>query len=106
MYLINQNLNEIIQKKKPLHVKMHFYDGKLYGWNLYHSKDLLGTFDAEDEANAERDRINNSTASYEIVKGYCRCDEFESLYEAISGGIRLDMTEQQFMEVMNSALAD
>lgn len=74
MFLINQDRDMVIQKTAPVVMAPAIHAGKLVGFNLYttsgDSTYLLGSFDTDDEAVEELDRIGASTEEYYFVDGY------------------------------------
>ncbi|MEL7568083.1 MAG: hypothetical protein AAGU27_24850 [Dehalobacterium sp.] len=77
MFIINQDRDEIIQRRGTLYTMPVVTDGALYGFNLYQEDHMLGTFDSVEEAVAEMARIDSCTDEYCFVDGYCEPDEEE-----------------------------
>jgi hypothetical protein len=85
MYVINQDLDKIIEKTCPLFVAPAVYERKILGFNIYHETVTLGTFDSADEATAEMNRIETCANEYCVVKGFYPSNEFDSIEEALDG---------------------
>jgi len=70
MLIRNQDHDITIQKTEPVTVEKHYYNGHFCGYNLYHGKTLLGTFDTGREAKAQRWKIEHWPFEKVTVSGY------------------------------------
>ncbi len=76
MFIVNQDRDQIIQKTYPLFtipmIRTSAFSGNKYilAINLYHGTDLLGSYDNDNDARNEMDRINNCRNKIHFVGGF------------------------------------